>query len=218
MEMVSARNGWRVELYLDEVADGGGAQARGEAGHALLSDDGLESADHARVELGGVQLDAGLDDVDGAQGAVRDAAAQAAGQGALEVVRQVVHGLLARGHRRHFAGVRGGAGLLGHAEDAERLLHIIENVPAEGEWFLGAPSAKVPASVATPPATHAHTGGDHARRIHTRARTGRERERDKARKDTMSPGVPTPYTRAQHIRTQRQTSPKNFVFLYYSIL
>mmetsp|Transcript_18283 Transcript_18283/g.56712 ORF Transcript_18283/g.56712 Transcript_18283/m.56712 type:complete len:378 (-) Transcript_18283:16-1149(-) len=91
-----------LEPALDEVADGGRAEARGEAGHALLGDDGAEARDHTLVVLLRLELDAGLDDVDGAHGTVGHRAADAAGEGTLDVVRRTV----ALGVTTH-VGVRG---------------------------------------------------------------------------------------------------------------
>eukprot|EP00760_Papus_ankaliazontas_P004395 PhM_4_TR11858/c0_g1_i1/m.65910 len=79
-----------LEPALDEVADGRGAEARGETSHALVGDDLLEATQHTAVVLLRVQLDAGLDDVDGAQGTVGDRAADAAGEGTLQVVVEAV--------------------------------------------------------------------------------------------------------------------------------
>ena len=65
---------------LDEVADGGRAKAGGKRHRALGLDDLAEAADQALVVRHRVQLHARLDDVDRAQGTVRDAAADATGQ------------------------------------------------------------------------------------------------------------------------------------------
>lgn len=63
-----------LEPALDEVADNGGSETSGKSTHALLSDDLAEARDHAGV-LGGLELHAGLDDIDGAEGTVGDTTA-----------------------------------------------------------------------------------------------------------------------------------------------
>jgi len=64
-----------LEPALDEVADGGGAQTCGQRHGTLLSDHLSEAADHARVVLLWLELHAGLDNIDWADGAMREAAA-----------------------------------------------------------------------------------------------------------------------------------------------
>jgi len=86
-----------LEPSLHEVPHSGGAEAGSQALHPLLLNDLLEAADHAAVVGGGVQLDAGLDDVHRAHRPVGHAAADAAGQGALEVMVHPV--LVLRCHR-----------------------------------------------------------------------------------------------------------------------
>lgn len=67
---------------------------------------------HARVSiasthLDGVELDAGLHNVDGGEGAVSDGAADTAGGGALEVVHEVVLGGAGGGHDGGVVGLHG---------------------------------------------------------------------------------------------------------------
>ncbi len=53
-----------------------------------------DASNHALVVLGRLQLDARLDDVEGANGRVRDAAADPTGERRFEVIVKVVHSLL----------------------------------------------------------------------------------------------------------------------------
>mmetsp|Transcript_19424 Transcript_19424/g.52857 ORF Transcript_19424/g.52857 Transcript_19424/m.52857 type:complete len:332 (+) Transcript_19424:175-1170(+) len=87
----------KLEPALDEVANARGRQARGERHGALLLDHLAEAADQALVVLRGLQLDARLHDVDGADRAVGERAADAAREGRLGVVHHVV-GLLSGRH------------------------------------------------------------------------------------------------------------------------
>ena len=73
-----------LEPTLDEVAEHGRAEARGKGADTLGGDHLAEAADHALVVHVGLKLDARLDHVNGAHGTVRDAAADAASQRALD--------------------------------------------------------------------------------------------------------------------------------------
>lgn len=75
---------FKPTLY--EIAEGGGAKASGQGHGALLGHDLTHPPDESGVVLDRVQLHAGLDDVDGTEGAVRDGTADATGGGGLDVV------------------------------------------------------------------------------------------------------------------------------------
>mmetsp|Transcript_15135 Transcript_15135/g.23104 ORF Transcript_15135/g.23104 Transcript_15135/m.23104 type:complete len:347 (-) Transcript_15135:24-1064(-) len=94
-----------LEPTLDEVADSGGTQTSGKGSDTLLGNDSPEATNHAGVVLDRVQLDSSLHDIDGADGAMGEAAADATCQCGLGVVGEVElgevggrHGGKGRGH------------------------------------------------------------------------------------------------------------------------
>jgi len=109
-------NASEFEESLDEVSDGGGTETGSEGSNTLLGDDLAESADHTLVVLDGVELNAGLHDINGAQGTVGHRAADSSGQTTLERVGEVEGSLLVGGgHESGALGERGdGGGGLGH--------------------------------------------------------------------------------------------------------
>jgi len=75
---------------LDEVADSGRTQTRGQRTSAFGSYDLAEAANKPGVVLHGVQLDACLYDINWAHATVCDRAAQTTSKGAIEVVAEAV--------------------------------------------------------------------------------------------------------------------------------
>jgi len=83
-------NTTKLEPSLNKITHGSRSEAGGQSGSSLFCDDLAESADHTLVVLDGVQLHSCLHDIDWAERAVSDSAADSSGQGALEVVIQIV--------------------------------------------------------------------------------------------------------------------------------
>jgi hypothetical protein len=79
-----------LEPALDEVTHKGRANTGQQSTGAFLSNDLLEGRDHALVVLLGLQLHAGLDDIDGASTAVSDTAANTTGQRSADIVSEAV--------------------------------------------------------------------------------------------------------------------------------
>ena len=75
---------------MHEVARRRGTESSSERAHSLLGDDLLERPEHAAGVLHGVQLDAGLNDVDWAERRMRNRAADATSERCLGVVCQVI--------------------------------------------------------------------------------------------------------------------------------
>eukprot|EP00982_Pelagococcus_subviridis_P005954 29913-Pelagococcus_subviridis.AAC.4 len=93
-----------LEPALHEVPERGGAEAGEQRARALLRDHLVKPGNHAGV-LGRLELHARLHDVHGRERAVRDGAADAARERALE---EVVQAVLSLAGRRHEAGGRVG--------------------------------------------------------------------------------------------------------------
>eukprot|EP00038_Savillea_parva_P006212 m.162330 g.162330 ORF g.162330 m.162330 type:complete len:384 (+) comp12177_c0_seq1:1463-2614(+) len=90
----------KLEPALDKVAHNRWSKTRCQGTHAFGRNDLTESANHSLVVDFGLKLDACLDDINRAQSAVRNRAADTAGKSTLEVVCQVVRGKVGGGSRR----------------------------------------------------------------------------------------------------------------------
>lgn len=64
----------KLETALEEVSEHGGSETSEESTSTFLGDDLTEATDHALVVDGGLELDAGLDHIDGGNGTVGDGA------------------------------------------------------------------------------------------------------------------------------------------------
>ena len=104
---------------LNEITDGGGAEACEKSACALLLDNLAKAPDHALVVNLRLKLDAGLDHIHGAHGTVGDGAADAARKSALQVVVETV-GLGGGGERGFLLGAEShGTSLAGTARRRE---------------------------------------------------------------------------------------------------
>lgn len=81
-----------LEGALEEVTGEGGTSTSKESGGTFVLDDLAETTDHAPVVGGRVELDTGLDDVDGSERAMGDGAADRAGEGEFGVKRDTRRG------------------------------------------------------------------------------------------------------------------------------
>lgn len=79
-----------LEEALEHVTGGSGANTGGESTDTFFGNDLLEATDHTLVVLFGLELHAGLDDVDGADSRVSNRAADATSETTLEVVGEVI--------------------------------------------------------------------------------------------------------------------------------
>ena len=75
-----------LEKALHEVAGSGGAEARGQHTHTFSGDNLPHAADEAISSSDAAELDAGLDNIDGAESTVSDAAADTASNSTFEIV------------------------------------------------------------------------------------------------------------------------------------
>eukprot|EP01137_Pigoraptor_chileana_P017996 Opistho-2@76835 len=125
-----------LEGSLEEVSGKGWADTGKKSTGTLLGDNLLEAIDHALVVDCGLELDAGLDDVDGSEGTVCDGAADGTGKGEAGVEVNSLGGIGSRRSLRGGGNEAEGTGGGGRRRDKRGGGHALD-VIVETHFLLG---------------------------------------------------------------------------------